>query len=84
MSAPIGEVSATVLSIVAGLAPDRTAPVTLDADLVDDLGYDSPRKMELVATLESRLGRQLPDPAEPVHTVADVVEWVSSHVGRTA
>lgn len=84
MTAPGKDLDATVLAVVAALAPDRMSPATPDSDLVDDLGYDSPRKMELVATLETRLGRQLRDPVQPVHTVADVVAWVAGHDRETA
>lgn len=83
MSGPLTETDRAILSIVASLAPDRMAPVTPQSDLVDDLGYDSPRKMELVVTLESHLDQQLPDPTEPVVTVADVMAWVNTHLGRT-
>ena len=48
----MSSVNDSVVSIVTRLAPDRMAPVTADSHLVDDLGYDSPRKMELVATLD--------------------------------
>jgi acyl carrier protein len=77
---PMTETDRDVVSIVASLAPDRMAPVTPQSDLVDDLGYDSPRKMELVATLESHLHQQLPDPTGPVTTVADVLAWVNTHL----
>lgn len=78
------DVEVVVLSVVTSLAPDRLAPVTLESDLVDDLGYDSPRKLELVVSLEGLLEQQIPNPAKPVETVADVVAWISAHLRRTA
>lgn len=66
----------TVISVVASLAPDRMAPVTIDSHLVDDLGYDSPRKMELVAALEGQLRTRLEEPDAPIETVREVVDWV--------
>jgi acyl carrier protein len=83
MTIALSDVEAAVLSVVTSLAPDRLAPVTPESDLVDDLGYDSPRKMELVASLEALLGQQIPNPVDPVYTVGDVVAWVSAHVCRT-
>ncbi|ACC43373.1 MULTISPECIES: acyl carrier protein [Mycobacterium ulcerans group] len=73
-----------ILSVIASLAPDHMAPVTVDSYLVDDLGYDSPRKMELVAALESRLQMRLKDPEIPLETVGEVIGWVNRHVGETA
>lgn len=75
---------AAVVGLVASLAPDRLAPVTVASDLVDDLGYDSPRKMELVAVLEDFLGQRLPDPGAPIETVEDVLTWVSGHLAQSA
>ncbi|MGH3551988.1 MAG: acyl carrier protein [Mycobacterium sp.] len=72
----------SILSIVAGLAPDRMTPVTEDSHLVDGLGYDSPRKMELVATLESHLQMRLKDPEIPVETVQDVIGWVNTNLSE--
>lgn len=69
-----------IISVVASLAPDRLAPVTIDSHLVDDLGYDSPRKMELVATLENHLQTPLEEPDAPIETVREVVDWVSLHI----
>jgi acyl carrier protein len=74
----------SILSLVAALAPDRMASVTADAHLVDDLGYDSPRKMELAATLENHLQVRLKDPDIPVETVHDVIGWVNANVSENA
>ncbi|QLL06969.1 acyl carrier protein [Mycobacterium vicinigordonae] len=68
----------SIVGIVAALAPDRMAPVTADSDLVEDLGYDSPRKMELVATLEAHLEMRLEDPDAPLQTVREVIDWVDA------
>jgi acyl carrier protein len=60
------------------------APVTPDSHLVDDLAYDSPRKMELVATLESHLQMRLTDPDVQVETVQDVINWVNANASENA
>ncbi|SOX52943.1 acyl carrier protein, partial [Mycobacterium ahvazicum] len=77
----VSSVNDSVVSIVTRLAPDRMAQVTGDSHLVDDLGYDSPRKMELVATLESHLKMRLKDPETPLDTVGEVVDWVNANIG---
>jgi acyl carrier protein len=77
----VNSLDESVVSIVTRLAPDRMAPVTRDSHLVDDLGYDSPRKMELVATLESHLQVRLKDPETPIDTVREVLDWVNTNVG---
>ena len=46
--------------------------------------HDSPRKMELVATLESHLGVRLRDPEIPLETVDDVIGWVNANVRESA
>jgi acyl carrier protein len=58
------------------------APISEDSHLVDDLGYDSPRKMELVVTLESHLQMRLKDPDTPVETVHDVIDWVNTNLNE--
>lgn len=83
MSTQANALDSTVLSLVASLAPDRMSAVTADSDLVDDLGFDSPRKLELVAALETHLGQRIPDPVEPVQTVGDVIDWISGHFPRS-
>ncbi|WAC90032.1 acyl carrier protein [Mycobacterium sp. Aquia_213] len=74
----------SVVSIITRLAPDRMAPVGTDSHLVDDLGYDSPRKMELVATLESHLKMRLKDPETPIDTVREVIDWVNANIADEA
>ncbi|MGC2654989.1 MAG: phosphopantetheine-binding protein [Mycobacterium sp.] len=74
----------SITCIIAGLAPDRMAPITADSHLVDDLGYDSPRKMELVATLESHLQIRLKETDTAVQTVRDVIDWVHTNLSETA
>ncbi|WP_025738503.1 acyl carrier protein [Mycobacterium genavense] len=74
----MSSVNDSVVSIVTRLAPDRMAPVTTDSHLVDDLGYDSPRKMELVATLETHLNFPLTEPTTPIETVGEVIAWVEA------
>ncbi|MCV7076895.1 acyl carrier protein [Mycobacterium szulgai] len=76
----MNSVEQSVLSVVARLAPDRMAPVSVESHLVEDLGYDSPRKMELVATLESHLQTRLHDPSAPLETVGEVIEWVNANL----
>jgi acyl carrier protein len=76
----VNSLDQSIMSMVARLAPDHGAPVSVDAHLTDDLGYDSSRKMELVATLESHLQVRLKDPDVPIETVHDLIEWIKPNV----
>ena len=67
-----------IISLVASLAPDRGVPVGRHTELVDDLGYDSPRKMELVASIEKHLQIAVPPPQHPIDTVDDLLRWIDT------
>ena len=67
-----------IISLVATLAPDRGVPVGRQTELVDDLGYDSPRKMELVASIEKHLQIAVPAPQHPIDTVDDLLRWINT------
>lgn len=66
----------TIISLVTTLAPDRGAAVDRHSELVDDLGYDSPRKMELIASIEKHLQIAVPPPQHPIDTVDDLLHWI--------
>lgn len=73
------ELERDVVEIVTALAPDRSGPITPATTLVDDLGYDSARLLELGATLERRFGCVLDDSARAAaQTVAAVVDLVAT------
>lgn len=65
-----------ILKIVAALAPDRVDQVTADTVLIDDLGYDSSRLIELGIVLERRFGCSLNQAQIGAITIGDVVDLV--------
>jgi len=55
--------------------------VLMDSSFVDDLGADSLDVVEFIMALEEEFDIEIPDEAaEKVVTVADVVEYIKSHV----
>ncbi|MDH5691725.1 MAG: acyl carrier protein [Gammaproteobacteria bacterium] len=55
--------------------------VSKEASFVDDLGADSLDTVELVMALEEEFECEIPDEeAEKITTVAQAVEYISSHV----
>ena len=73
-----------IISLVASLAPDRGGVVGRQSELVDDLGYDSPRKLELVASIEKHLETSVPAPQHSVDTVDDLLRWVDGVLASQA
>ena len=81
----------TAVRLIVAMAPtDEASGADLAADLrlIDDLGYDSVRLMELTVVLERKFGlpRQLPEQLAGVHTVGDVIALVTAganHNGLT-
>ncbi|CAM2769725.1 acyl carrier protein [Skermania piniformis] len=67
-----------IIDVVAALAPDRGAPVTPDTQLIDGLGFDSARRLELGEALQRRFGCAVDGEhgIAAARTVADVVALV--------
>lgn len=77
----------TAVRLIVAMAPTdeaRGAAVAADLRLIDDLGYDSVRLMELTVVLERKFGlpRQLPEQLAGVHTVGDVIALVTAGASR--
>lgn len=54
--------------------------ITMDSDLVDDLGADSMAVVDLVMTIEDDFGVQIPDEAiMDMKTVGDAVRYIEAH-----
>jgi len=67
-----------VIDIIAAMAPDRTVPVTDAVTLVDELGFDSARLLELSTVLERRFDCALDDQRMSAEqTVHDIVTLVT-------
>jgi acyl carrier protein len=73
-----------VLGIVASMAPDCGATVNITSSLVDDLGFDSVRLLELGKILERMFSCSLDgeDGIYRAHTVSDLIEVVEARRRR--
>lgn len=78
-NAPDAAEAVEVLHIVVGMAPHPPPGVDPGSRLMEDLGYDSLRLIELSVALEERFGARF-DPAAAVQikTLDDVVQYVAS------
>ena len=66
---------ATIQQVVVGKLGASADEVTLEANLVNDLGGDSLDTVEILMELEKELGISIPDEAtEHVHTVQDLYD----------
>ena len=55
--------------------------ITMDADIVDDLGADSLDVVDLVMSLEEEFDCEIPDEAaETVKTVGDLVRYIENNI----
>lgn len=55
--------------------------ITMDSELVDDLGADSLDSIDIVMSVEDEFGIEVPDEViENIKTVADIVDYIESHI----
>jgi len=55
--------------------------ITMDSELVDDLGADSLDSIDIVMSVEDEFGIEVPDEViENVKTVADIVDYIESRI----
>jgi len=79
------DVARDVIDIIAAMAPDRTVRVTEDVTLVDELGFDSARLLELSTVLERRFDCALDDQRMTAEqTVHDIVALVAYAIDTAA
>lgn len=53
--------------------------ITMDSELVDDLGADSLDSIDIVMSVEDEFGIEVPDEViENMKTVADIVDYIES------
>lgn len=71
--------AATVRRLVGEMAPNHRAPITDSSRLIEDLGFDSLRLMELTVVLERAFGlpRHRPEQLVGVRRVGDVIALAS-------
>lgn len=71
--------SVEVLHIVIGMAPQPPATAESGHRLIEDLGYDSLRLIELSVALEERFGVRFdPETAVRIRTLEDVTSYVEA------
>lgn len=55
--------------------------ITMDSELVDDLGADSLDSIDIVMSVEDEFGIEVPDEViENMKTVADIVDYIESQI----
>ena len=69
-----------VAAILAEQLDAEEESITLETNLVDDLGADSLDVVDLVMTLEDEFDMEIPDDdIENVRTVGDIVKYLEEH-----
>ena len=77
------EVLQQILEIVKPMAPKDGPPVTEDLDLINDLGLDSIKVMEILETLEDGFDISIPINILPgVRTVKDLAVEIQNLTGN--
>lgn len=72
------EMQKKVVNIIANQLGVEKDLVTLEANVVDDLGADSLDVVELVMALEEAFDLEIPDEeAEKIRTVKDIIEYLA-------
>ena len=72
------EMQLKVVNIIANQLGVEKDLVTLEANVVDDLGADSLDVVELVMALEEAFDLEIPDEeAEKIRTVKDIIEYLA-------
>lgn len=55
--------------------------ITMDSELVDDLGADSLDSIDIVMSVEDEFGIEVPDEViENIKTVSDIVDYIESRI----
>lgn len=66
-----------VLELIARVAKKEKSAIQPQQDLIADLGFDSPKQLELLTEMEDRLKIEIDeDDAARINTVADVLSYV--------
>ncbi len=66
-----------IIGLIAEKLGKKKSEITLNTNLVDDLGADSLDVVELVMTFEDEFGITLPDEdVSKMRTVKDIVEYI--------
>ncbi|MCP4341459.1 MAG: acyl carrier protein [Desulfobulbaceae bacterium] len=77
------EILRQILEIIKPMAPENGPPVTAELDLVNDLGLDSIKVMEILETLEDSFDISIPINILPgVRTVKDLAYEIHNLTGN--
>jgi 8-amino-7-oxononanoate synthase/acyl carrier protein len=73
-----------VIEHVKGIAKERARGVTLDTNIVTELGLDSLERLQIANTLEEAFGGRFPEHVlSEIETVRQVAEAIETHIGTT-
>lgn len=68
-----------VVAVIAKVSGKPLEAITPDAELVGELGIDSPKALELLIEIEDALGIEISDEeAESLDTVGDILRFVEA------
>ena len=74
----------SVLRHVKNVAKDRAKNLSVDTNIVIDLGLDSLERLEIARELELAFGGRFPDEVlQEIETVGEVALAIQKHIGRT-
>lgn len=80
--ADAGVVEETVKRIVVEQLSKEADEVTMEANIMQDLGADSLDIVELLMRLEEEFNVDIDDEANSIETVADAVNYISAKVDK--
>lgn len=70
-----------VAAIIRDCVEDKDIEITMDSDLVDDMGLSSLDVINIIAESEDEFGIDIPDRViSNMHTVRDIVEFLEKTV----
>lgn len=70
-------IQATIIRIIAEELGASEEAISENANLVDDLGADSPHQLEMAMAIEEQFGIEIPDgDLANLHTVGEVISYV--------
>ncbi len=79
------QVTEKVNSIIVERLGVENSSLVPEANLLDDLGADSPDVVELVMALEEEVNIEVPDEdVEGIRTIGDIVQYVGARIEANA
>jgi 8-amino-7-oxononanoate synthase/acyl carrier protein len=76
------EIAQTVMDHVRAIAKERARNLTLDSNILTDLGLDSLERLQIAHSLEETFGGRFPEAVlSEIETVREVAEAIVKHIG---